>query len=275
MPNPYTSTKFKFDNLVIQDIPPMYGIVKFLFTSFLFHIFDNKYFNFIINIVLIFYIFLPIFYAFNIISWSFLNYQSNWFIVNFLNSIIDVNKSQMLTTLYLSAPLIALYFKEHGTIIDEFMSKYKTSNKDNEDDKIVNESLLDINKDNYDRKDLPYKMSKIFANRRTLGDKYKFVNSYINWAIIIGEKRKISSNNLKMKILLIVSLLIVGMPMSLSLFGSKYYILSLGFFVLIMGIIVCQIVFVTRSIYKLSLLNDATHAAYYFYEKDQKDSTLL
>lgn len=260
MPNPYKNkpNSFKFE---LSDIRPSFSLVRFVFISLFLHQFDKKYIEWLLKISCLIYLFLPMFKNIEYLSSFQSIVSSNVFISNYFFAIIGEKNYYQLTTLYLIAPLIALYFKEHGSINDDFISNYRQNNLDSE-------SLLDLNKDTYDKENLNCRMSKIFFNERTL-KKYYLVERYLYWAKLIGEKRRFSSDNSRIKILFIVSLIIVGMPFSLATPETLYYFMSLNIFIFIMIIILSQIFYSTRNIIKLGLLNSATHAAYYYYEKEQ------
>lgn len=267
MPNPYNKSTYNFE---VKDIRPIFAILRFVLPSWILHQFDKKYVEYILKIIVLFYIFLPLFDGVEIVkSIITIDLKSKIFISNYFDDIISDSKHQLLTTAYLLAPLIALYFKEHGSIIDDFMSKYK-QHTDDTNTIVSQSSVLDIEKDSYDKEDLSCRISKIFINERSL-NRYYWITIYLFWARIIGEKRRVSSNDARIKILIIVSLLMLGMPLSLTDNESLYYKLSLSIFIFIMIVIVTQIFYSARSILKLSLLNNATHGAYYFYEKSQSE----
>jgi hypothetical protein len=265
LPNQFTQ-KNKFNSLEMSDILPAIAIFKFVIPSWIFHQFDNKYIQNLLKILLLIYIFIPLLNQH--ISTEYININSHYFITNYFYSIIDKNSYSMLITLYLLAPLITLYFKEHGLIIDDFVSNYNKIDNKNEENK---DSLLDLDRDRYDLESLNCHMSKILTNERSLKEYYP-ANKYILWAKIIGEKRRNSAGDTRFKILIVVSLLILGMPMSLTNHESLYYMFSLSIFIFIMIIIITQIIYSSRSILKLSLLKSATDAAYYYYDKDKNKS---
>lgn len=235
------------------------------------HQFDKKIVEVFLKLFIGIYIFLPLFNNFfGSVLVDFLYLNSNFYITNYFFNLINKEKYQLLTTLYLLAPLIALYFKEHGSIIDDFISNFEQTDAAGANTNKA--SLLDLGKDNYDKETLSCRMSKLFINERSL-QKYKLLVMYFNWIKITGEKRRIS--DIRVKILFIVLLIIIGMPFSLSESGTIYYKFSLSILVFILFIIVTQSIFSLRSILKMSLLNKATHGAYYYYEKEQATASLV
>lgn len=268
MPNPYAENKesffYKLKSIGIEGIRPAFAITKFTISSFLLHFFDDKYVVVISKTLIFLYIFLPFFKG--LLPIPYVDLTSKFFISNYFLSIIDANKYQLLTTLYLLAPLIALYFKEHGTIIDTFMSNYNNESKTEEQNC---NSVLDHDKDNYDKENLSVHLSKIIVNERSLKE-HLFVEKYIKWTKIIGEKRRNSSSDTRNKILMIISLLMLGMPLSLASHATIYYLLSISIFIFVMVIIFTQIVYSARNILKITLLKSATDGAYYFYEVEMK-----
>lgn len=254
----------KFSDFSPSDILPAFAIIKFIVPSWIFHQFDKKYIQILLKIFLFLYIFSPLLVNQNFIA-QYIDLKSDYFITNYFYSMIHKENYSMLITLYLLAPLITLYFKEHGLIIDEFVSNYHKNSQNNKD------SVLDLDKDQYDLESLNYHISTIFINERSLKN-YYFVDKYITWAKIIGEKRRNSAGDIRFQILTVVSLLILGMPLSLTDHTSWSYMFSLTIFVSIMIIIIAQIIYSGRSILKLSLLKEATDAAYYYYEKDKNKS---
>lgn len=207
------------------------------------------------------YVFLPLFET--TFQNTYVDLESSIFVVNYFYFMIDNCSYKLLISLYLLAPLITLYFKEHGSINEEFVSNYDKNTQ-------TSNTWLDIDKDEYDAKNLNSRMNNILANKRTLSTDYYLVKKYTKWVIIVGEKRRKSSVYIRNKILIIVSLLIVGMPMSLSSPTSLYYMSSLSIFIFIMLLILTQILYSGRSILKLKLIDEATHAAYRYYEKNKK-----
>lgn len=270
MPNPYnnSNTNIQFE---LKDFFPALAIIQFVFPSWILHQFDRKIVEIFLKLFIFVYIFLPLFNNFlGTTLVDFLSLNSNFYITNYFFNLINKEKYQLLTTLYLLAPLIALYFKEHGSIIDDFVSKFEQT--DSNETRANKVSLLDLSKDTYDKETLSCRMSKLFINERSL-QKYKLLIMYFNWVKIAGEKRRIS--DIRVKILFIVLLIIIGMPFSLSESATIYYKFSLSVLVFILFIIVTQSIFSLRNILKMNLLNKATHGAYYYYEKEQSTASLV
>ncbi|UFS62743.1 hypothetical protein LOH54_01125 [Sulfurimonas sp. HSL-3221] len=170
------------------------------------------------------------------------------------------NPTASLTSMYLLAPLIALYFREQSMIVDGFISDY-----DMERESSPKRTLLDEKKDDYDVMPNGIKLDKLMANQRFLNefDDGREIQKFINTAIAAGQKREKIKTVSPRKISVLVGLMIPGMMLSAAVHDSIAFVLSACLLLVIMTNIMAEVIYGLRSYGKSSLFKSATDASHH------------
>lgn len=226
--------------------------IGYIFPSFIFIIIDYWIMQYGIKIFLLLYIFVPLFDS------SIFNYTiSDKFFSFFQN---DTNYT--LTSMYLLAPLITLYFREHDNIVSNFIADYEKKEVDTNE----NTNLLSQDRDDYDLMSTGTKLAVLCANKRLLEERSLLLFNFERIALFIGKKRQKAKRYASLKIIFIIILLIPGMLMSGAPKQSIYYLLSVGILLFIMLVIFIQILYALRTTAKTIVYHIALDASYYIYQ---------
>lgn len=239
------------------------AVLRFLWLSHMFHFLDKckLYFQFLFYAYLIFPLFVNI------------DSLHNCFISNLFIDLIRNNELGNLTSMYLLAPLLALFFKEHDNVITGFVGNYDLKSEASEEEsKQKQRSLLDHNKDAYDVMPQGKKLWLLMANERVI-ESAQILENFLQMALIVGNKRKNGQGASSIIITIIIGMLIVGILLSGADRHTQSFAISAVLLLVIMSTLLFHIFYIFRTAIKSSLYNEALDAAYSIMQSSTKEDT--
>lgn len=250
-----------FLKLVIT--PTGRAVLRFLWLSKIFHFLDKC--KLVFQIIFYIYLIIPLFFNTN-------NYH-NYYITNLFIELLRNSQTSNLTSMYLLAPLLALFFKEHDNVITGFIGNYDLKPESSEEESNKKQrSLLDHNKDAYDVMPQGKKLWLLMANERVI-ESTQSLKSFLHMALIVGNKRKNGQGASSIIITMIIGMLIIGILLSGADKCTQSFAISAVLLLIIMATLLLHIFYIFRTAIKSVVYSEALDAAYSIMQSNTKEDT--
>jgi len=250
-----------FTELVVT--PTGRAILGFLWLSRMFHFLDKC--KLVFQITFYIYLLIPLFIN--------TDTYHNYYITNLFIELLRNSDTSNLTSMYLLAPLLALFFKEHDNVITGFIGNYDLKPEASEEESNKKQrSLLDHNKDAYDVMPQGKKLWLLIANERVI-ESTKSLKSFLHMALIVGNKRKNGQGASSIIITMIIGMLIVGILLSGAAKISQNFAISAALLLIIMTTLLFHILYIFRTAIKSVVYSEALDAAYSIMQSNTKEDT--